>query len=76
VFAVGALATFVRNSAIHIAGERISARLRKRVFAAIMHQKMEFFDVNRTGELVNRLSNDVTQVSKVSVPVLVEPKFF
>jgi ABC-type multidrug transport system fused ATPase/permease subunit len=46
----------------------VDFRLRKRVFAAILHQKTAFFDTNRTGELINRLSNDVTQVSKVSPP--------
>lgn len=29
-----------------------------------MHQRLAFFDATRTGELLNRLSNDVTQVSK------------
>lgn len=64
VFVLGALATFVRNTTVHLAGERIAARLRKRVFAAIMHQRLAFFDSNQTGELMNRLSSDVTQVAK------------
>lgn len=64
VFVLGALASFVRNTTVHLAGERIAARLRKRVFAAVMHQRLAFFDSCRTGELMNRLSNDVTQVAK------------
>ncbi len=38
-------------------------RLRKRVFAAVLHRRLAFFDATRTGELLNRLSNDVTQAS-------------
>jgi len=64
VFVLGAFATFVRNTTVHLAGERIAARLRKRVFAAVLHQRLAFFDRTRTGELMNRLSNDVTQVAK------------
>jgi ABC-type multidrug transport system fused ATPase/permease subunit len=64
VFVLGALATLVRNTTVHLAGERIAARLRKRVFAAVLHQRLAFFDCTRTGELMNRLSNDVTQVAK------------
>lgn len=64
VFVVGALATFVRNTTVHVAGERIAARLRKRVFASVVHQRLAFFDRSGTGEVMNRLSNDVTQVAK------------
>ena len=32
------------------------------MFAAVMHRRLAFFDATRTGELLNRLSNDVTQV--------------
>ncbi len=46
---LGALATLVRNTTVHLAGERIAARLRKRVFAAVLHQRLAFFDRTRTG---------------------------
>jgi ABC-type multidrug transport system fused ATPase/permease subunit len=31
-------------------------RLRARLFSRIINQDVAFFDVNRTGELINRLS--------------------
>ena len=34
-------------------------RLRINLFSSIMRQEVAFFDVNRTGELTNRLSEDV-----------------
>lgn len=40
------------------AGERIVAKLRVRLFDAILGQDIEFFDHRRTGELTNRLSVD------------------
>ena len=64
VFTIGSVATTVRNTAVHTAGERIASRLRKRVFRAIMARETAFFDRSSTGDLLNRLSVDVTQVSK------------
>lgn len=58
VFVVGALANFGRVYIIQSTGQRIVARLRQRLFSSIMSQEMAFFDRNKTGELVNRLSAD------------------
>ena len=38
-------------------------RLRAQAFAAIMKQETAFFDKNRTGELINRLSADTNVVA-------------
>lgn len=43
-----------------VAGERIVASLRVRLFEAILGQDIEFFDRRRTGELTNRLAADTT----------------
>ncbi|XP_073813685.1 mitochondrial potassium channel ATP-binding subunit [Musca autumnalis] len=40
-------------------GEQMAAKLRQDLFRQIMIQDIEFFDKNRTGELVNRLTADV-----------------
>ena len=48
------LLTFCYISLLSNAGERIAARLRKQLFEAIITQDIEFFDKNKTGELVNR----------------------
>jgi ABC-type multidrug transport system fused ATPase/permease subunit len=69
-FVVGAVASFFRASLFTVAAERMVARLRKDVFGAILNQEVGFFDVNRTGELTNRLSSDCTVIrSTVTVNV-------
>lgn len=40
-------------------GEQIAAKLRQDLFRQIVIQDLSFFDANRTGELVNRLTADV-----------------
>lgn len=62
VFVIGALANFGRVYIIQSTGQRIVARLRKRLFASTMNQEMAFFDKNKTGELINRLSTDAEVV--------------
>lgn len=62
VFVVGALANFGRVYIIQSTGQRIVARLRQRLFQSIMTQEMAFFDRNKTGELINRLSADAEVV--------------
>jgi ATP-binding cassette subfamily B (MDR/TAP) protein 10 len=41
-------------------------RLRERLFKSLMMQEMAFFDKNKTGELINRLSAD-TEIVGTSV---------
>eukprot|EP01104_Vermistella_antarctica_P011957 TRINITY_DN3387_c0_g1_i1.p1 TRINITY_DN3387_c0_g1~~TRINITY_DN3387_c0_g1_i1.p1 ORF type:complete len:740 (+),score=171.75 TRINITY_DN3387_c0_g1_i1:299-2518(+) len=65
-FAVGAVFTFIRVALFNIAGERIVKRLRNELFQRIVRQEVGFFDSNRTGELINRLSSD-TQVIETSL---------
>jgi ATP-binding cassette subfamily B (MDR/TAP) protein 10 len=66
VFIVGALANFGRVYIIQSTGQKIVARLRKRLFRSVMSQDMAFFDKNKTGELINRLSTD-TEVVGLSI---------
>lgn len=40
-------------------GEQMAARLRQDLFKQVIIQDLSFFDANRTGELVNRLTADV-----------------
>lgn len=65
---VVALSGFARAYFYTLAGERVVARLRRSLFAAIVRQEIGFFDAQRTGELVNRLSAD-TAVLQNSVTV-------
>ncbi|KAI9357240.1 P-loop containing nucleoside triphosphate hydrolase protein [Zopfochytrium polystomum] len=64
VFAVGAIANFGRVVLMKIAGERIILRLRTEMFKNIIRQDVTFFDKNRTGELISRLSADTVVVGK------------
>lgn len=62
VFVFGALANFGRVYIIQSTSQRIVMRLRQRLFQSIMAQDMAFFDKNKTGELINRLSTDAEVV--------------
>eukprot|EP00190_Bangiopsis_sp_CCMP1999_P004007 CAMPEP_0198727180 /NCGR_PEP_ID=MMETSP1475-20131203/3989_1 /TAXON_ID= ORGANISM="Unidentified sp., Strain CCMP1999" /NCGR_SAMPLE_ID=MMETSP1475 /ASSEMBLY_ACC=CAM_ASM_001111 /LENGTH=605 /DNA_ID=CAMNT_0044489189 /DNA_START=200 /DNA_END=2018 /DNA_ORIENTATION=+ len=59
-----AFATAARVATMGVVGERIARRLRRTLFESIMKQEVQFFERGRSGELVNRLSADVTAVSK------------
>jgi ATP-binding cassette subfamily B protein len=50
----------IRSWLYTVAGERVVARLRERLYAAIIRQDIGFFDTSRTGELANRLAADTT----------------
>lgn len=45
-------------------GLRITNKMRTSVFSAILKQDVAFFDKNKTGELINRLSADTSLVSQ------------
>lgn len=64
VFTLSAVAVAVRVSALEIAGSRVSRSLRKSLFLGMLKQETGFFDVNQSGELVNRLSADASSVSR------------
>lgn len=51
--------TFVYILLLSQIGEQIAAKLRQDLFKQIIIQDLAFFDANRTGELVNRLTADV-----------------
>lgn len=64
VFTVAGLATATRVTSLSIVGGRISRSMRKNLFASVMSQDTAFFDKRQTGELANRLSSDVSAVSR------------
>jgi ATP-binding cassette subfamily B protein len=68
LFAVQATFAMLRAWLFTVAGERIVADLRTRLFSAIVDQDVAFFDQRRTGELTNRLAAD-TGVVQNSVTV-------
>ncbi|XP_032239123.2 ABC transporter B family member 25 [Nematostella vectensis] len=64
----GSIAAMIRAWLFTLAGQRLVARIRRELFNAIIKQEVAFFDTNRTGELINRLSSD-TQVIQNAVTV-------
>lgn len=64
VLAVGAAANYGRIIILRIVGERIVARLRSKLFRQTFVQNAEFFDANRVGDLISRLSSDTIIVGK------------
>lgn len=54
-----ALFTFVYIYTLSGIGERIAMRLRQDLFKSVIMQDMAFFDRNRTGEILNRLTGDI-----------------
>lgn len=64
LFVIGALANFGRVVMLRIIGERLVARLRVHLFKKTISQDAEFFDANRVGDLISRLSSDANIVAK------------
>ena len=65
VILVLSLATFSRFYLVSWLGERITADLRRRVFAHLLTLPPAFFEQNRTGDVLSRLTNDTTQLETV-----------
>ncbi|KAJ9639657.1 ATP-binding cassette permease mdl1 [Knufia peltigerae] len=64
ILATGAAANYGRIIILRIVGERIVARLRSKLFRQTYVQNAEFFDANRVGDLISRLSSDTIIVGK------------
>lgn len=65
IFVVGAAANAGRVFLIQYSGARLVARLRSTLYETIATRPMSFFDKNRTGELISRISTDVQIMSRV-----------
>lgn len=64
VLFIGAGANYGRIIILRVVGERIVARLRSQLFRRTFVQNAEFFDANRVGDLISRLSSDTIIVGK------------
>ncbi|WP_049631190.1 ABC transporter transmembrane domain-containing protein [Cellvibrio sp. pealriver] len=65
VILVMAVATYARFYLVSWLGERITADLRRNVFSHLLTLSPEFFEQNRTGDVLSRLTNDTTQLETV-----------
>ncbi len=57
--------TFVRFYLVSWLGERVSADLRKAVFNNLVHLHPGFFELNRSGEIMSRLTTDTTLLQTI-----------
>ncbi|EWC46979.1 hypothetical protein DRE_03741 [Drechslerella stenobrocha 248] len=64
VLCIGAMANYGRIILLRVVGERIVSRLRSRLYKQTYTQDAEFFDANRVGDLISRLSSDTIIVGK------------
>lgn len=64
VMCFGAAANYGRIIILRIVGERVVARQRSKLFRRTFVQDAEFFDANRVGDLISRLSSDTLIVGK------------
>src|SRR5512136_1862388 len=65
IFATQSVFYFVRGYLLSFIGERVMADLRLRLFEHLQSLSLSFFNSRRTGELVSRLTNDVSTVRSV-----------
>lgn len=60
VFLVRAVASLVETYTLGSIGERITADLRNELYQHLLRLSMDFHQTHRVGELISRLTNDVT----------------
>ncbi len=66
IYLIGSICTFFRAMIFNYAGERVVARLRCNLYKKIIVQEVGFFDNEKIGELINRMSSDTTLLQDVS----------
>ncbi|GAV27771.1 hypothetical protein PMKS-001239 [Pichia membranifaciens] len=64
IFAVGSMANFGRILLLRKVGERIMAKLRVDIERNIFYQSSKFWDKYKSGDLISRLVNDSTVVTR------------
>eukprot|EP00004_Rigifila_ramosa_P020381 TRINITY_DN5288_c0_g1_i1.p1 TRINITY_DN5288_c0_g1~~TRINITY_DN5288_c0_g1_i1.p1 ORF type:complete len:778 (+),score=241.01 TRINITY_DN5288_c0_g1_i1:66-2336(+) len=62
LFMIQGCAGFFRAFLFHLCGERIVARVRTTLFNNVISQDIAFFDVNRSGEIVDRITADIASM--------------
>ncbi|MCB1706767.1 MAG: ATP-binding cassette domain-containing protein [Halioglobus sp.] len=65
IAAAMAFGTFVRFYLVSWLGERVSADIRKQVFDNIVRLHPGFFELNRSGEIMSRLTTDTTLLQTI-----------
>lgn len=64
IFLIGAICNMGRVILMRVTGERIIARVRNQLYERVIANDAQFFDSNRTGALISRISTDTSIVGK------------
>lgn len=64
VFSVQSVTASFRHYFFSLVGERIVLRLRRMLYASLLKQDVEFFDIQKTGNLLNRLTSDTVAIQE------------
>ena len=67
-----AIANLVQTRTLGVVGERIVAQLRTELFGGLVGLELDFFVKRRVGELISRLTSDVTQVRTLLTTTVAE----
>ena len=62
LFLVQAVGSFLQTYFLGVVGERVVAQMRSELFARLVMLSLDFYVHARVGDLISRLSSDVTQV--------------
>lgn len=72
IIGIMAVSSYMRFYLVSWLGERVVADIRTQVYRHLLHLSPAFYEVNRTGEMISRLTNDTTLIQTVissAVPV-------
>lgn len=62
VFIVQAIFSFIHRLSLSFVGERAIADVRIEVYSHLQRLSLRYFNDNRTGEIISRLTNDISQL--------------
>lgn len=65
VFVFRSIATFIQNYNLNFIGEKIVVDIRKELYEHLQYLSVQFFTERRVGELISRISSDVTVMRTV-----------
>jgi len=66
IYVIGALLQFVVTYWGHMLGVNIETDMRKKLFVHVQRQSFRFFDNNKTGHLVSRMTNDLMDIGEMA----------
>lgn len=66
MFATAAIFGFVRGTSYNLIGEKVVIEIRNELFEKLLEKDVEFYDQNRSGELVSRITSDVSLIQSAA----------